>query len=341
MPAVVQFTASPVALAPWTACGRALVFRQAVPSAPQRHRTAPGDLANSSLPRSGLALFSAAAAASGKFVARRKRCGVASSRPRAACADSAPWKAAQESQPFSSQPRPSGLPTLSSEELDQVRRGEQVQRQERVGPTGWGFVVMDVGAPSEVIMSCLEAFKDYPEMIPVVRRANVTSQGTTSTGLVTAKCDYRISKFFLPVSVEHSLDRSAGTVRFDLDENKSRLVLQEASGYWFVEQSPDGPPNTSRVWLCVQSLRASALVPWSIVDYAAERALRRATCWLKPVMEERWKKEQRLRQLVTQSPFRWKTSRSSEAAGAITACAETTQHEQTTRFSAPRRLRTA
>ncbi|CAE8595607.1 unnamed protein product, partial [Polarella glacialis] len=167
------------------------------------------------------------------------------------------------------------------------------------------------------------------------------SQGTTSTGLVTAKCDYRISKFFLPVSVEHSLDRSAGTVRFDLDENKSRLVLQEASGYWFVEQSPDGPPNTSRVWLCVQSLRASALVPWSIVDYAAERALRRATCWLKPVMEERWKKEQRLRQLVTQSPFRWKTSRSSEAAGAITACAETTQHEQTTRFSAPRRLRTA
>eukprot|EP00930_Biecheleria_cincta_P004305 TRINITY_DN105215_c0_g1_i1.p1 TRINITY_DN105215_c0_g1~~TRINITY_DN105215_c0_g1_i1.p1 ORF type:complete len:308 (+),score=53.25 TRINITY_DN105215_c0_g1_i1:28-924(+) len=186
------------------------------------------------------------------------------------------------------------LPSLSEADLLQLRRGEQVRRQERQGTHGHGFVVGDVDAPVGVVMRSLEAFEDYPSMIPVVRKVTVSSRDSSSS-VSRARCSYRISKFWLGVTVNHSVDMDAGIVRFDLDPDADwpRLVLQEASGFWRVEPSPDGPPGTSRVWLVVTKLRASPLLPPCIVDYAAERALRRATCWLKPALEDKWSKLQR------------------------------------------------
>lgn len=191
------------------------------------------------------------------------------------------------------------LPSLSQAELLQLRRGEQVRKQERQGTNGHGFVVVDVDAPVGVVMRSLEAFEDYASVIPVVRKVTVSSRD--SSGSVSrARCSYRISKFWLHVTVNHSVDWEAGIVRFDLDPDADwpRLVLQEASGFWRVEPSPDGPPGTSRVWLVVTKLRASPLLPPCIVDYAAERALRRATCWLKPALEDKMGQLQREQNLI-------------------------------------------
>jgi hypothetical protein len=58
------------------------------------------------------------------------------------------------------------------------------------------------------------------------------------------------------------------------------MVMRGADGFWFVESIPDRP-DISRVWL-VASITCSSLVPRMIVDYAASRALPRATTWLKP-----------------------------------------------------------
>jgi len=186
------------------------------------------------------------------------------------------------------------LPQLSDEELEQLKQGLQVRKQERSGAQGSGYVVCDVNAPASLILKCLEAFEDYPGMIPVVRKAEIRSRSKAG-GMANARCSYRISKFWLGIDVVHSVDHDAGLVHFDLDDEVPRLVppvLQQASGFWYVERSPDGPPGTSRVWLCVTGLRASNLLPHCIVDYAAERALRRATCWLRPVLEERWRQMQ-------------------------------------------------
>mmetsp|Transcript_77534 Transcript_77534/g.136783 ORF Transcript_77534/g.136783 Transcript_77534/m.136783 type:complete len:326 (-) Transcript_77534:97-1074(-) len=180
------------------------------------------------------------------------------------------------------------LPQLSAEERHQLQQGGRVQKQERHGSEGSGYVVIDVRAPPSLVMQGLSAFEDYPDLIPVVRKA-VLSHQKKCEGHSSAKCAYRISKFWFRIDVDHSVEQDARLVRFDLDPNGVRFVLQEASGYWFVEPSPDGPPGTSRVWLCVNRLKASPFLPQCIVDYAAERALRRATSWLKPAMEERWK----------------------------------------------------
>eukprot|EP00439_Symbiodinium_sp_Y106_P033578 s1635_g4.t1 len=188
------------------------------------------------------------------------------------------------SSPMSLQACALELPELTADEARQLGEGLRVQRQERSGGTGHGFVVVDVEAPASLVLQCLESFKDYPNMIPVVRKAEVLSL-VDETGGCTAKCSYRISKFWLGIHARHSVDRAEKTLSFELDETGPRLVLHEASGYWHVQAQG---LEESRVWLCVTRLRASPLVPKCIIDYAADRALRRATCWLQPVLGARW-----------------------------------------------------
>jgi len=155
---------------------------------------------------------------------------------------------------------------------------------------GSGMVVVDVNAPPAVVLECLGSFEEYPQMIPVVRRAEVLSR-TSAEGTTLARLNYRLSRFWLSVSVAHAVDPSAGAVRFDLDPSSSKHVLREASGSWHVEQAPGDHPGRSRVWLRVM-LRASAVLPHWLLDYASERALRRASSWLRPHVERLWRRRQ-------------------------------------------------
>lgn len=188
-----------------------------------------------------------------------------------------------------------GPHSLTANDLKLLQRGLPVQKQERKGTAGSGLVVFEVNAPPLVVLDCLGNFEDYTRMIPVVRQAEVLSRRISVEGSTLARLNYRISKFWLSLSVVHVVDPAAGTVRFDLDRSSCMMVLREASGFWQVEQAPGDHPGRSRIWLRV-SLRASSLLPNAIVDYAAERALRRATSWLKPYTEDIWR-EQQLRQL--------------------------------------------
>lgn len=69
-------------------------------------------------------------------------------------------------------------------------------------------------------------------------------------------------------------------ITFKLDSNRPNMVLRRADGMWLATPSPDNPAHT-RVYLTA-SIVASKVVPSVIVDYAAYRALPRATNWLKP-----------------------------------------------------------
>lgn len=247
-----------------------------------------------------LALVTAALAVRLSARRHRSRChqpGCGSSRSRPARADGVLWVPAAEKVP---QPMKQALqlPLLTGGDLLELRMGRQVQKQERDGHLGWGFVVQDVCAPPSVVLGCLKSFEDYPSMIPVVRRAEVLSRTNLGKGVTAARCSYRVSKFMLGITAEHIVDVPTGFVRFDLDPSNRGPVLKEASGYWYVEQSPDGPPSSSRVWLHV-GLHASHLLPHALIDYAAERALRRATRWLRPHVEGLWQEQQR--QLVPSS----------------------------------------
>jgi len=184
---------------------------------------------------------------------------------------------------------PAQLPRLSPAEIVQLRSGERVQKQVRDGNTGTGTVVLEVDAPPSLVLDCLRRFEDYEGMIPVVRKSKVASKEEADDGTLSASVEYRISKFWLKLTAVHHCSQEEcvsgdrGMVCFDLDQNTKSCVLQSASGFWYVEPCPDG--RRSRVWLQV-GLEASPLIPKWIIDYAAERALRRATSWMAPYVQE-------------------------------------------------------
>jgi hypothetical protein len=179
--------------------------------------------------------------------------------------------------------------SLTADDLIQLEKGLPVQKQQRHGGQGTGFVVFEVNAPSSVVLDSLSKLEDYTKMIPVVRQAEVQTRQTLMDGSIIARVSYKISKFWLGLTACHVLNPAAGTVCFDLDPSSSRF-LQEASGFWEVEQVGKHA-NRSRVWLRA-SIRSSFMVPSWIIDYAAERALRRATSWLGPYTERVWKELQ-------------------------------------------------
>mmetsp|Transcript_48657 Transcript_48657/g.113988 ORF Transcript_48657/g.113988 Transcript_48657/m.113988 type:complete len:289 (-) Transcript_48657:192-1058(-) len=182
------------------------------------------------------------------------------------------------------------LPDLTPLEEEHLRLGLPVQRQERKGRDGEGLFITNVHAPSELVLECLSSFEKYPSMIPVVRQASPRSERVPSPegGVL---MDYKVSRFGLHVAALQRVDHESGIISFDLDESVAGGVLKAASGFWRVEPLPDG--LTCRVWLSVR-LSACRLLPTFMVDYASERALRRATTWLRPYMEKLWRGRQRL-----------------------------------------------
>eukprot|EP00419_Tripos_fusus_P012918 CAMPEP_0172659214 /NCGR_PEP_ID=MMETSP1074-20121228/3285_1 /TAXON_ID=2916 /ORGANISM="Ceratium fusus, Strain PA161109" /LENGTH=198 /DNA_ID=CAMNT_0013474653 /DNA_START=16 /DNA_END=609 /DNA_ORIENTATION=+ len=60
-----------------------------------------------------------------------------------------------------------GMHSLTAEDLIQLERGLPVQKQQRHGGQGTGFVVFEVNAPSSVVLNSLTKLEDYTKMIPV------------------------------------------------------------------------------------------------------------------------------------------------------------------------------
>eukprot|EP00438_Fugacium_kawagutii_P029492 Skav223540 [mRNA] locus=scaffold4327:43204:47174:- [translate_table: standard] len=174
------------------------------------------------------------------------------------------------------------LPRLTADEERKLKENLHVQRQTREGPQGQGMVVFDVHAPAALVLERLADFENYPAMIPVVRKATVHCSHVADDGSLTAHCSYRISRFYLAV---HNVSREEGLVRFDLDPTVSAMMLNQVTGFWYVEALET--EGVSRVWLRVDLCAANWLPHW-LIDYASERALTRATAWLKPNVEELW-----------------------------------------------------
>lgn len=179
--------------------------------------------------------------------------------------------------------RPAGLPRLSRHELSLLHRGERVQRQTRDGGSGVGLSVVDVKADIDLVMEYLKDYKGYEREIDTVRSATVLA----FSGPDTAKAEFLVSRFRLTIHVlmRHLVGRNC--VEFELDPECTKLgrnVLREAKGFWFAEEPQDRAQGYTRVWMTAQ-VDCSRLLPGFIIDYAAARALPRATTWLKPALE--------------------------------------------------------
>ena len=177
--------------------------------------------------------------------------------------------------------RPS-LPRLTKAELQQLRQGERVQRQSRVGPVGHGLVVMDVQADVSTVLAVLSDVQRYPQRIGTVREAIVQPGGSRNL----CKARFKLSRFELDVQAELYLSKNRNMLEFRLDKSGGMqgAVFDEARGYWYLEACPEREEGWTRVWLNAR-VQCSPLLPSAVIDYAASKALPRASTWLAPVCE--------------------------------------------------------
>lgn len=184
--------------------------------------------------------------------------------------------------PPAEQPKRPALPRLTTAELQALQAGDRVQRQSRVGPVGHGLVVMDVKADMATVMAVLSDVQRYPQRIGTVREAVVDPGGFRNL----CKARFKLSRYKLDVQVELYLSKARNMLEFRLDKSAGMqgAVFDEARGYWYLEPSVDGTDGCTRVWLNAR-VQCSPLLPAGVVDYAATKALPRATTWLAPVCE--------------------------------------------------------
>ena len=173
------------------------------------------------------------------------------------------------------------LPSLTEEDLVELQKGGRVQRQTRDGRVGTGMVVVDVDADLSTVFAVLTDIDRYPERISTVRAA-VTYQ----RGEKLLKTQFQISKFRLQINTELRCAWEDNMLEFNMDPERPAPFLEDVRGFWFLEDvRPTADSPRTRIWL-VADLACSSLLPTTIIDYAAARALPRATSWLKPVMEK-------------------------------------------------------
>ena len=217
-------------------------------------------------------------------------------------------------------PLPFTLPDITAEQRKMLVNGERIQYQSDMGREGSGYVVLDVNAPSAVVWDCLLDFYAYPNTIPTVRDVQMFTNthlkqdlyseeavdrekyedGTLATlkhGVPSVtRASFSLSKFRLKIAAIHKYrPHPAGDYMiFTLDPSCTNVVLKNAKGVWHTESNPDGRgEDYTRVWLLCE-LSVSNLLPQWITDYAAKRAMPRATTWIKPHVEaaaELWLKE--------------------------------------------------
>jgi len=196
-------------------------------------------------------------------------------------------------------PLPFTLPSLTQKQRDMLLSGERVQEQSKMGGEGSGFVVMDIPAPEYAIWEVLLDFEAYPENIGTVRsmrmftnthlKQSYYAETPLPPGAIArhfgkasiSRALFVLSKFRLNIAAVHKYvpHPDGHCMVFTLDRATKNAVLQDAKGIWHTQANPEGKEGITRVWLLCE-LSVSAYFPTFIVDYAAQRAMPRATTWL-------------------------------------------------------------
>lgn len=205
-------------------------------------------------------------------------------------------------------PLPFVLPTLTAEQEQMVLNGQRVQQQSTMSREGSGFVVMDIQASDYIIWEALLDFEAYPQNIGTVRSMQMFTNNymkqsfdaeeplLPGTGKETlhygkgsiTRASFVLSKFRLNIAAVHKYvpHPDGHYMEFSLDKANKNVVLKDAKGIWYTQSRVDKTTgqNVTRVWLLCE-LKVSSLLPQFIVDYAARKAMPRATNWLIPTVE--------------------------------------------------------
>jgi len=179
-----------------------------------------------------------------------------------------------------------------------------------MGREGKGYVCFDVLASASAVWDVLLDFDSYPKTIPTVREMTMFTNTNLDKSFLAetpitredvlagkvaylkhgipsvTRASFVLSKFRLVIAAIHKYrPHSDGDFMiFTLDPACTNLVLKSAKGVWHTQSNPDGRQGVTRVWLLCE-VKISRALPKFIVEYAARKAMPRATQWLKPTVE--------------------------------------------------------
>lgn len=176
------------------------------------------------------------------------------------------------------------LPVLTPFEQDRLATQGRVERRSRRNRVGEAFVVVDTKLPADLVWSALLDINTWSSRMRGVRSSLVREERNEAI-----RAAFKVTKLRLPANLVFTplaedpvpTDPTVAaprTLAFTLDDECTNLAVENLVGFWHVEDLPDG--RGTRVYLKA-SIGACALVPMSALDYVADKALARATEWLR------------------------------------------------------------
>ena len=164
---------------------------------------------------------------------------------------------------------------LTAAERDTLDREGAVERRSRLGRVGRALVVVDSAMAPDAAWAAVRDVAAWPRRMRGVKRARVAAGRGGALRAALA-----VTKLRLPANLvftEEDAGENAHVLRFSLDRDRANVALEAVDGAWRVAPRAGGGCRVS----LEAEVGACAIVPASLVDAVAEKALRRATAWLR------------------------------------------------------------
>lgn len=168
-------------------------------------------------------------------------------------------------------PAPPPAPRLTAADEALLRRSGRVERVERDGRVGAAWAVVDSAMAADDAWTVIREVENYDRTIRGVKAAAL--KPATAPDVVRA--GFQLTKLRLPANLAFEVS-GPRELTVALDADARNVAIERLAGAWRVEEREGGG---CRVSLAAR-VEACRVVPARVVDYVAERALRRATRWL-------------------------------------------------------------
>mmetsp|Transcript_34152 Transcript_34152/g.34808 ORF Transcript_34152/g.34808 Transcript_34152/m.34808 type:complete len:315 (+) Transcript_34152:60-1004(+) len=157
------------------------------------------------------------------------------------------------------------------------------------GKSGRGFVLQDIEAPGSICLDKISDLKNYPKMVPHVKKVEIYEEETFANGTTHYGAQFHVGLFAMRFSYFLKLTREEKykTFTWTLDFRHSS-DFDDTVGHWQVMPHPSKAGFT-RV-LYSTELKLPGWVPRMIVSFLTNTALVEATGWVRKESEKDFKK---------------------------------------------------
>jgi ribosome-associated toxin RatA of RatAB toxin-antitoxin module len=175
--------------------------------------------------------------------------------------------------------------SISIEDNDKLESGLPVTINERNGKDGRGTVIQDVHASPDVCMDRIRDLKNYPAVVPNVRKVNIYDTVKHPNGTVLTSAEFNVGlslltfTYYLRLTYEPKYFTLTWTMDYEYNSD-----FDDTTGHWQVMQHP-----TKAGWSRVLYSTEVRLFPWIpefVITFLTKTALIESTTWVKKESEK-------------------------------------------------------